>query len=359
MSTLRPLLWMPGAAIVPGGHVVQLKETARALAHLGCEPTELLEPKPSFSGIDIVHGFGLSVDDVQLCRRYDLPVVVSSIYWDRSYRYQMKGLPTARVLAGRARQAGRFAAATLRGPRALIEACLVHARWEIELGRMFSGVDMLLPNAVGEGKAIDADFAAGTEWRVVPNGVDPSRFSLPDTPFESRDLILYVGRIEPHKNQLGLLKALRGTGRRLVIAGFAHPHHEAYVKECRIAASGWAEMRVDPTTDELPQLYRSARVHVVPSWFETTGLVSLEAGLSGCNVVSTERGHAAEYLGEHAWYCDPSDHASIRTAVEQAWNSPPSAGLRERILSRYTWHHVGQATLAAYQAVLARRSLPR
>ena len=62
-------------------------------------------------------------------------------------------------------------------------------------------------------------------------------------------------------------------------------------------------------------LYRSARVHVLPSWFETTGLVSLEAGLCRCDVREHNRGHAREYLGDFAWYCDPADPASICSAV--------------------------------------------
>jgi glycosyltransferase involved in cell wall biosynthesis len=95
-------------------------------------------------------------------------------------------------------------------------------------------------------------------------------------------------------------------------------------------------------------------VHVMPSWFETTGLVSLEAALAGCNVVSTSRGHAREYLGDLAWYCQPDDPTSIRSAVQAAWNAPARPALRERILSEYTWRHAAIATLMAYDVVSRR-----
>lgn len=214
---------------------------------------------------------------------------------------------------------------------------------------------MLLPNSQGEANSLERDAHIKTDYRVVPNGVDPARYSPGEGSFEARTTVLYAGRVEPHKNQLGLLEALHGTGLKVVLAYVPHRDHAAYLKHCEEAAAGWAELVEDPTPAQLLALYRSARVHVLPSWFETTGLVSLEAGLSGCNVVSTNRGHAREYLGDFAWYCDPADPASIRAAVQDAWNSPERAGLRERILTSYTWEHVARATLEAYEEVLARR----
>ena len=69
---------------------------------------------------------------------------------------------------------------------------------------------------------------------------------------------------------------------------------------------------------ELAPLYRASKVHALPSWSETTGLVSLEAALCGCNIVTTDRGYTRDYFGDMAWYCDPYDNRSIRRAVEAA-----------------------------------------
>ena len=163
----------------------------------------------------------------------------------------------------------------------------------------FESADLLLPNAVGEGESLVADFGVTTPIVPVPNGVDPVSFSAPGLPFEERELVLYVGRVEPHKNQLGLIKALQGSGIPLMIAGHEHPDHATYVRACRKAGEGWVDFHLSPTSfgpDELAGLYRRARVHVVPSWFETTGLVSLEAALSGCSIATTDRGHAARVL---------------------------------------------------------------
>ena len=97
---------------------------------------------------------------------------------------------------------------------------------------------------------------------------------------------------------------------------------------------------------------------MLPSWFETTGLVSLEAALSGCSIVSTSRGHAREYLDRFATYCDPGRPDSVLAAVRQAWAAPPSPELRQRILDRYTWSHVAEATVAAYATLPPRAPRP-
>ena len=92
---------------------------------------------------------------------------------------------------------------------------------------------------------------------------------------------------------------------------------------------------------------------MLPSWFETTGLVSLEAALCGCNIVSTSQGYARDYFADFAWYCDPARSSSIRDAVEQAWASPPRPKLIDRVLANYTWEHTARESLRAYEMVLA------
>jgi glycosyltransferase involved in cell wall biosynthesis len=359
MTPLRVLLWTPGkaTALIPGGHVVQLEETARALAELGCEVTQSYDRHPSLSDIDIVHGLDLGTEQIKACHQHGLPVVVSTIYWDMDYRYNGRPVaPTLRSVAGRLRRSGRFALASLRGGTTLIDECRRELRYDLNQVAVFSAADLLLPNAIGEAQSVRNDLDVCTDYRVIPNGVDPSRFTPGEGRFEDRDTVLVVARIEPHKNQLGLLEVLRQTCRHVVIAGFPHRDHPDYVDRCREAADGWADVIVEPSTDTLVELYQAARVHVLPSWFETTGLVSLEAALCGCNVVSTDRGYAKEYLGELAWYCNPGEPDTIRAAVEQAWQSPPRPELRDKVLSSYTWKHVAEATVAAYQDALAMRS---
>lgn len=105
----------------------------------------------------------------------------------------------------------------------------------------------------------------------------------------------------------------------------------------------------------LRSAYAAARVHALPSFFETTGLVTLEAALSGCNVVVNEQRHTREYFQDHAWYCNPYDVNSIRSAVQAAYQTPWNSRLRRRILDNFTWEHTAAATVEAYERVLRRR----
>jgi glycosyltransferase involved in cell wall biosynthesis len=355
----RVLLWMPHGKGMLGGHVVQIEKTARALGEKGVAAVTDFSDAPPLTDIDLVHGFGLSAAQIRRCHTRRVLVALSPIYWDRSYRAE--GPPRklgARSVAGRGYRAALFARAALRGRGSLMEANLSGVPSELELLTAYASADLLLPNAVGEADSIRLDFGVSTPMAPVPNGVDPLSFSASSAPFEDRRYVLFVGRIDPHKNQLGAIRALRGSGLPLVIAGHDHPHHPGYAAQCREEGGDWVTFTGEVAHDsaELADLYHGARVHLLPSWFETTGLVSLEAALSGCSVVSTSLGHAREYLDDLAWYCDPHQPSSILTAVRQAWDSPPTGQLRQRILDRYTWEHVAEATIAAYRT-LVRRSL--
>jgi glycosyltransferase involved in cell wall biosynthesis len=358
----RVLLWMPRGGRMPGGHVVQIEKTARALGDAGVEVLCDYSSEPDLVDIDLVHGFGLSSTEIRRCHTRRVPVAMSTIYWDRSYRSDgVSQRLGARSLAGRGVRAVQFARSALHGRSSLIEASLQVTASELAILSSYESADLLLPNAVGEAESIRRDLGVSTPMAPVPNGVDPVSFSEPSSSFEDRDYVLFVGRIDPHKNQLGAIRALRGSGLRLVIAGDDHPHHPRYAEQCREEGGDWVTFtgQIAHDSPELSELYRGARVHVLPSWFETTGLVSLEAALCGCSVVSTSRGHAREYLDDLAWYCDPGDPASILRAVRQGWDSPPSPALRQRVLARYTWEQVATVTIAAYHSLLEQSSVDR
>jgi len=346
---------MPRIGRVSGGHKVQLEETAKALWPYDVETRIVWDSEIELGGVDLVHGFGLNPAEVHSCRSSGLPVVISPIYWD--IRRGPDGwfrAKSARSVLGSFRLSARFLAAALRSRTRVTEACLAFIPIEREMLAAYEAADLLLPNSEGEAESIRHDLGIATPMSVVPNGVDPGQFKQAGEPFAKRDFVLSVGRIDPHKNQLGLIRALKGSGRTLVIVGSDHPDHPAYAQACRAAGSGWVEFLDEMPHSELRNVFARARVHALPSWFETTGLVSLEAALSGCSVVTTERGHAHEYLGDYALYCDPADARSIRRAVDIAWKQPPVPEFRAHVEAHFTWDHAAQATRTAYLTVLNR-----
>ena len=354
-------MWLNRGAEIPGGHRVQMERTAAALRDLGGEVQEHLGPDEPDGIWDVVHGFQLGPHEGAAMRARGIPVVISTIYWGLSYT-SSHGVErvTARDALGRGRRGLRYLGASLRGREDLTRLSLQESADDLDRLRAWSMAEMLLPNAEGEARHIRDDLGVLTDAVVVPNAIDAEMFAPGFTKDREPGTVLCVGRIEPHKNQLGTIRALHGLpGVTLTVIGPPHPHHRAYYDECRRAATGNVTLLPGIDHTELPALYARHHTHVLATWYETTGLVSLEAAASGCTVVTTDRGHAREYFGAEARYCDPADPESIRRSVRAALADEPSLSLLERIQERYTWAHTAEQTLSAYKSVLARRAHTR
>lgn len=134
------------------------------------------------------------------------------------------------------------------------------------------------------------------EYKVIPNGVDAERYgrAVPvarwqdDTPN-----ILFVGRFEPRKGLLVLLKAYRqlrreGVEARLLIVGGGPQEREArrYVATRRL---GGVEFLGRVSDDEKVQLFRTADVYCSPATGrESFGIVLLEAMAAGAPIVASD-----------------------------------------------------------------------
>jgi glycosyltransferase involved in cell wall biosynthesis len=149
-----------------------------------------------------------------------------------------------------------------------------------------------------------------------------------------------------------LVKALSNSSFNLVLIGAAASNQGRYYRECRNAAAANVLFIDHIPQKDLIAYYQQARVHVLPSWFETTGLSSLEAAAMGCNIVITDKGDTREYFEDMAYYCDPSSPESIKSAVMLAASNPFNEALREKVLREYIWPVTAAKTLEAYKVVL-------
>jgi glycosyltransferase involved in cell wall biosynthesis len=212
---------------------------------------------------------------------------------------------------------------------------------------------LLLPNSQSEYRRLVTNYGIEKAFKVIPNAIDPNLFNyVSSSSFKDPKLVLCVGRIEGRKNQLGLIRALGNTEFKLVIIGSFASNQPAYEKHCRSAAASNIKFIDNIAQEQLASYYKEATVHVLPSWFETTGLSSLEAAVMGCNVVITDKGDTTEYFEDMAYYCDPSSTESIKSAVMLAASNPFNEALREKILREYIWPITATKTLEAYKVVL-------
>jgi glycosyltransferase involved in cell wall biosynthesis len=352
---VKVLLWMvPEGRTVPGGHLVVLEQTVAALQRVGIHAVVGFDERPDLSSYDVVNGVGLKPHQVRWCRKNDKPVALSTIYCSPRYLRNVPGFSGGglRRVAGKARTALQFGASTFRGT--LPERCDAYREVDRALAMSYESADLLLPNSPRQGVHLTEELRTTTPWHYVPYGVDRHTYDRSDswrTPLGDRKTVLYVGRFEPRKNQLGLLRALNDTEYRVVITGPQHPDHRAYWEECNREASPNVAILPRQELADLIELYAAARVHILPSWGETTGLVSLEAAVMGCNVVVSTQGYSDEYFGGLAWYCEPGDATSIRETVAAAYAAPWRGELREKVLDDFTWERTAEATAEGYAMI--------
>jgi glycosyltransferase involved in cell wall biosynthesis len=357
------------AHVVSGGDTIQMLQTKNELERVGVDVvTGLVNDCGAFDRFDLVHVFNLDQLEAVLnsiknngCK--SPPVVLSPIFWFHTghwYEDAVCNKKSWQII-------DRFLGASL--TRKLFEKNQQTKFSHGQTGRSFRKIMeipvRLMPNSYMEINYLRSVFNLNGNFEsrctVVPNGIIKNLYDpipAPNQEFKEKygleGFVIQVGRIQCVKNQLGLIEALRNDSTPIVFVGQPSPYEPEYVDRCYEMGKrrGNVYFLDRQSPENLAGIYRLAAVHVLPSWRETPGLVSLEAGAAGCRIVSTSSGSAQEYFGDLARYCDPRDQKSIRNAVYGALSSSPSSKLRELILEKYTWEAAAEKTLEAYHLAL-------
>jgi glycosyltransferase involved in cell wall biosynthesis len=325
----------PGYRDGPSGDSIQMFMTKIHLERLGVEVDISSRPDIHLSEFDLIHIFNCTrVPEAYAFYKNAIhqkkKIVLSPIFIDMREYY--RGRPD-RLAAWRAENILRR--------------------------EMFQGSHMLLPNSKKEWEWIKEILMVNTMAKVIYHGVNPVFFEADKSwfidKFKQQDYILCVGRLSPIKNQLSLIRAVKDLDVPVVLIGPVN--NREYAEKCAEQADGLVKYIPALNQNELASAYCAARVHVQPSWFETVGLTSLEAGASGTPVVITDRGAAREYFNDLAYYVDPGNPDSIRTgilsAIEQTTSTTRSSSkLKSYIREHLTWEKAAWLTLEAYKQVL-------
>jgi glycosyltransferase involved in cell wall biosynthesis len=340
-----------------GGDTVQIESTALSLQKLGVEVRLFDHKKDSkVERYDLIHYFNLidPEDILGHLDRFKEPKLLSTIYlkydeYDKKHRGGFIGLLSQFVSYETVEYFKTVAKFLIKGERLSSYRYLLLGH-KGSMKRVLSKVDHLLPNSFSELTRVQNDFKIDLPYTVVTNAFDRLTY-LPHT-VAKEDFVLCVARFEGNKNQINLIKAANKFGFKLILVGKASPNQAAYLDNCKKIANSNVEFLGYVTQEDLCDLYAKAKVHVLPSWFETTGLSSLEAAAMGCNIVVSDKGDVREYFGDLAYYCEPDDLDSIAAAVEVALRSPVNKALQEKVLNEYNWERAAEQTLSAYKKVL-------
>ena len=218
--------------------------------------------------------------------------------------------------------------------------------------------DAILPNSEEEECIIKEKYKIKVLSRIVPNCID----SLPDS--NSPDLqkfssiVLEVGRIEPTKNQLGVLLALMDhKDIPLFFIGKQNNTKKYYIDYLKELGSKRTNTFF---IDDLPQedlisYYKAAKVHVLPSFRESPGLVTLEALYYNTNVVVSEKKYCpVSYyqLDKYGYICNPYSVESIRNAILNAYYQETKKVPNE-YFSFYHYKNAAKMTHNVYDELLS------
>lgn len=344
---------------VPGGDTVQVNETAKCLRKLGVEAEICLtSSRINYSGYGLFHFFNITrpADILHHIDKIKKPFVVSPVYVDYSEydKKHRKGFPgfLFKLFSKDTNEYLKTISRAIKGNDPLQSRKYILKGQSRSIREIIERAALLLPNAESEYRQILGRYGIKKNYFVVPNGIDTSVFASAGSNIKNNNLVLCAARIEGIKNQLNLIRALNNTPFTLMIAGSAAPNQAAYYRECKKIAASNIQFADRLPQHELADLYAKAKVHVLPSWFETCGLSTLEAAAMGCNIVITDKGYTREYFGDDAFYCEPGNPGSIREAIERASAAPLNEKLQQKVLNNYTWEKAAAITLEAYKKVL-------
>ena len=343
-----------------GGDTVQIINTARYLEQLGVQVTiRLCNEKIDYAEFDLIHFFNIirPADILSHITSSGKPFVVSTIYvdyseYERNERRGVGGI-LSKILPTNAIEYLKVIARFLLNGEKIISPNYLLLGQKRAIQKVINESNMLLPNSISEYQRLREHYNITKPFSVIPNAIDTTLFNGNcNNECREGNLVICVGRIEGRKNQLNLIKALNNTRFKLLIIGSPSPNQVKYFNKCKEVAASNVSFIESIQQEQLIRYYKTAKVHVLPSWFETTGLSSLEAAAMGCNIVITDKGDTREYFEDLAYYCDPGSAVSIFNAIQLAAANEFNSGLQQKIFTQYTWGKTAEMTLQAYKKVL-------
>ena len=209
---------------------------------------------------------------------------------------------------------------------------------------------------------------------VVPCGVNLDLFRPMDKAAarqrlgfdEDESIVLYVGRFDPIKGIDRLLEAMARLKHlkrmRLAIIGGdgpATPEYQNLRKLCGkfgIQKSVHFVGRVEQ--NQLPPYYSAADALVVPSYYESFGLVGLESLACGTPVVATRVGAMEDIIeeGKTGHVVADLTPRGLADSIEKIISNPAGSKLTTHAIRgsvlKYGWSNVAAAVLNEYEKVL-------
>ena len=203
----------------------------------------------------------------------------------------------------------------------------------------------------------DRDFVLKTFYipaeriSVHPNWID-TEFFKPKKAEEKEKSILFVGRLTEQKNLQELIDAVKDTDWILDIIGDGELKDQLYTKGAHVNFMGHVP------NDELPGLYNSRQVYVLPSHYEGNPKTLLEAMSCGRAVVGSDVPGIRNLITHDKTGLLAAPNAlSLRAMIKRLMDDPAlreklGKAAREHITDSHTLSALVKKELALYKSLL-------
>ena len=172
--------------------------------------------------------------------------------------------------------------------------------------------------------------------------------------YGDEDFVLFVGRIEPRKNPLGLIRAVRSLGLPLVSSARRRPESRGYLEQCRDEGGevvSLAGASATTTTRCWPRPTRRPGSSPCRAGSRRRAWPRSRRRSRGRAVVITPFGSTREYFGDRVDYARPDRVGEIARAVARCWSHGPDPRLAGFVASNYLWPDVAKRTAEVYDQV--------
>ncbi len=366
---------------VPGGDTTQVVKTKEFLENkygVNIQICSSLNEYGKHPDAEIVHIFDMREDNlkfIDIAKDKGQKVAISTIYWDLTHANYVNFLMLKFGIFPSSPRFYKFKdlifkLSNLRKILTFKTNYYFSKKYIKKRQEALNKADLILPNSYEELEIVCNHFNLNIDeinkkTVVVPNAVD---INLTDNNSNTdinlkeisqlKDFVLQVARIEPIKNQLNLLKSLMDVPDIPIvfIGALRNKRYKGYFKKLKKLADIRGNVYLIDQIDHehVFEYYKRAKVHVLTSFRESTGLSSLEALISGCEIVVAENSYVPVNYYEFDKYghtSDPYDPKSIKKAVFKAMNETKNFVNKEDYLQRFSYETVADKIFEAYKSI--------
>ncbi len=333
-----------------GGLKMKVGRTVDALVRRGID-ARLIDPvRERLKDFDVVHVFAPYNGNnrvIEQARSDGIPVVVSTIFSTRFSRWD--GM-RARFLT---RVVGRL------------------TRWEMttsyeQMARALNQANHLVVLGGRERQVlIDGYLIPASKISIVHNGIGDEFFHATPEAFHERwpqlrrPFVLHTGQIYEVKNQLGLIRALKGHDIDIVLIGQVGSEHD-YLAACLAEGGPRVHYLGElPHGELIASAYAACTLVAIPSRYEGMPNSILEALAADRAAVLTDT-HTMDFElpTDVTAQVASTDQVAIRTAVERLLAHPPAPGRARSVVADMSWGLVAARLEEIYRQVLSEAGRP-